>query len=162
MPSHGKKWLTMIRDARAGRPHPAALPRVADVDCRHHCRCRPPVHIVQQRQRGFFPLWPPPRDCCCFHRCRGCSCPPCRCFCCCGCCLPLTPSSHRCRCPLRNRRLPHPPKPEQWTLLALGTCIHGDGAHLHCHTHAAPIVVVVAFVFIFVVVFAIIVPPLRS
>jgi hypothetical protein len=40
-PSHGKKWLAMIWDTRAGRPRPAASPGAADVD-RRHCRRRCP------------------------------------------------------------------------------------------------------------------------
>ena len=39
MPTHGRKWLAMIRDTRAGRPRPAALPGAANVDRHHRCRC---------------------------------------------------------------------------------------------------------------------------
>ena len=37
-PSHSRKWLAMIQDRRAGRPGTAALPRAADLNCRHHSR----------------------------------------------------------------------------------------------------------------------------
>jgi hypothetical protein len=35
MPSHGRKWLAMIHDMRAGQPRPAALPGATDIDRRH-------------------------------------------------------------------------------------------------------------------------------
>ena len=44
-PSHGRKWLAMIRDTCAGWPRPAASPRAADVDrCHRHCCCPPRLH----------------------------------------------------------------------------------------------------------------------
>ena len=46
-PSHDRKWLAMIWDTRAGQPRPAALPGVANVDCRHRCRrCPPHLHCA--------------------------------------------------------------------------------------------------------------------
>ena len=149
----------MIWDAGAGRPHPAASPRVDDVNCRHRRRCRPPHPHRATTKTGFLPavaalaiaavsavvLVAPVYLVVASAAADAVS--------------PRSQSSHRRRRPLRNRRLPRPPKPEQRTLLGLGPRIHGNGAHLRCHPHAAPGVVVVAFVFLFVVIFAIIVPP---
>ena len=45
----------MIRDARAGRPRPAALPRVADINRRHRCRCHPPRLHHATTTTGFLP-----------------------------------------------------------------------------------------------------------
>ena len=41
-PSHGRKWLAMIQDTRAGRPHAAASPGATDVDRPHGPCCCPP------------------------------------------------------------------------------------------------------------------------
>ena len=45
----------MIRDARAGQPRPAALPRVANVNQRHRKHCCPPRPHRATTTTGFLP-----------------------------------------------------------------------------------------------------------